>query len=168
MVLAVFWPPLAALSMFVVIVIVLILQFGDKCFGARHKPKPLSYELESRTYTRSVDTSPVQEYKVWSMKWCEQAKPYAICCVKIGEAKIVVIFHRSWCQFYLERNGVCVKILKCFKYSNILYTIVQVIIAFKWIHMKDIRRRNLWLKKLHWIFLHRNKHLCSLVHFIPA
>jgi hypothetical protein len=58
----VYWPASAALALFVVIVIVLILRFSDKWCGARHSTLPTAgaYEstedMEMVAYDHSVNT----------------------------------------------------------------------------------------------------------------
>lgn len=45
----IFWPPLAVLSMGVMVVIFLILKYGDKWFKARTAPMPQNYEIENQS-----------------------------------------------------------------------------------------------------------------------
>ena len=45
----IFWPPIAILSMFVLIVIFLILKYGDKVCKGIHDPKPQNFEIEQQS-----------------------------------------------------------------------------------------------------------------------
>lgn len=45
----IFWPPIAILSMFVLVVAFLILKYGDKVCKNIHLPKPQNYEIEGQS-----------------------------------------------------------------------------------------------------------------------
>jgi len=49
------WPPLACLTLFVVVVIVLILKFGHRCFGARVTTLPQPWERAGSQYQYQMD-----------------------------------------------------------------------------------------------------------------
>ncbi|KAL7641423.1 UNVERIFIED_CONTAM: hypothetical protein RMT77_008563 [Armadillidium vulgare] len=62
----VFWPPLAVLSMGVMVIIFIILKYGDKLFRARTAPKQQNYEMEnlsSENATFNGDERSIEEFE---------------------------------------------------------------------------------------------------------
>ena len=49
------WPPLAILTLFVVVVIILILKFGHKCFGSRVTTLPQEWERRPSKYQYQME-----------------------------------------------------------------------------------------------------------------
>ncbi|XP_043233997.1 uncharacterized protein LOC122387673 [Amphibalanus amphitrite] len=49
------WPPLACLTLFVVVVIILILKFGHKCFGSRVTTLPQEWERRPSRYQYQME-----------------------------------------------------------------------------------------------------------------
>ncbi|XP_037087193.1 uncharacterized protein LOC119107748 [Pollicipes pollicipes] len=49
------WPPVACLALLVVVVIVLILKYGHKCFGARVTTLPQPWERHGSQYQYQMD-----------------------------------------------------------------------------------------------------------------
>ncbi|XP_067003271.1 uncharacterized protein [Anabrus simplex] len=50
----VFWPACAALTMFIVLIIVIILKYGPKLCKTRHTTKPSEEEWLDKTYEQKV------------------------------------------------------------------------------------------------------------------
>ena len=49
------WPPLACLTLFVVVVIILILKFGHRCFGSRVTTLPQEWERRPSKYQYQME-----------------------------------------------------------------------------------------------------------------
>lgn len=59
----IFWPPLAVLAIGIMVIIFIILKYGDKLFRARTVPRerPLEFEMESSENTAYDEDQTIQE-----------------------------------------------------------------------------------------------------------